>query len=241
MTAPTADLENSIQMALEAAAAANDTAEDVSKLSSDVQAAAGRLDKWGKQMKPVMIGLIAGAGLSIALGGLVYFRTLSEMRTTSAMHVEALSLFSKSVTELQAEVTKLAAMEERMIALETVQAEGFARLDGAMAQNVEALTAAMAPSETEGDKTEGPLPQMLRGLVETVEGNHKKTQETFKAGLSDLQLAMTRMIADGIKTAPAAASASAQQAAAPRPTATKPKKPPVKKAPATSTNPFKYP
>ncbi len=32
MTAPTADLENSIQMALEAAAAANDTAEDVSKL-----------------------------------------------------------------------------------------------------------------------------------------------------------------------------------------------------------------
>ena len=176
-------------------------------------------------MKPVMIGLIAGSGLSIALGGLVYFRTLSEMRTTSAMHVEALSLFSKSVTELQAEVTKLAAMEGRMVALETAQTEGFARLDWAMASNVEAIAAAMDPSEDPGDKAEGPLPQMLRGLVETVEGNHKKTQETFKAGLSDLQLAMTRMIADGIKAAPAAAaSASAQQVAAPRPT-TKPKKP----------------
>jgi hypothetical protein len=100
MSATPTDLENSIQLALEAAAAANDSAEDVARLSADTQAAAARLDDFARVMKPVMMGVVAGAVLAIGLGGLVYLRTLSDMRAATATQTEALTVFSKSVADL---------------------------------------------------------------------------------------------------------------------------------------------
>lgn len=239
MSTTPADLENSIHMALEAAAAANDTAEDVARLASDVNAAAGRLDRWGKQMKPVMLGVAAGAVLAVGLGGLIYMRTLSEMRTATATHIEALAVFSKSMAEVQTQMAGLAALQTEVASLAPAQEAGLARIDAALAEQL----ARHAETMTAAIPTEDPAAsQMLRGVVEAVEGQHKGTRDAFTAGLSDLQLAMTRMLAEELPVKATVAKSASPEAKSPRKSAsasTGKSKP--KAAPKPAPNPFKFP
>lgn len=192
MSTTPAELENSIQLALEAATAANDSAEDVARLSSDTLAAAERLDKFAKGMKPLLMGVVAAAVLCVGLAGLVYLRTLSDMRTATATQIEALTVFSKSVGDLQAQLTALEGLAETMTAIETAQTAGQQRLEEALTQEVTRLSDALA-DKGEDDPA---APQMLRSLSETLQTSHRETREAFAQGLSDLQLALTRMLAD---------------------------------------------
>jgi hypothetical protein len=230
------EIESSIQLALEAAAAANDAASEIETLSSDTQAAAARLDKFAQVMKPVMMGVVAGAVLAILLGGLVYFRTLSEMRVATATHMEALALFSTSVDELKTQVGSLETLGETLTTLQTDQGAAFTALE---AKVETALIAATTEAEADAEEDDAASPldqQMLRSLSDTVEQNHQTTRDTLTQGLSDLQLALSRMLADRpIATATPKATpkpvASAKPRPAPRPTA--------KTRPAA--NPYKYP
>lgn len=231
------EIENSIQLALEAAAAANDAASDIETLSSDTKAAAARLDKFAQVMKPVMMGVVAGAVLAILLGGLVYFRTLSEMRLATATQMEALALFSTSVDDLKAQIGDLETLGETLATLQTEQDAAFAALE-------ETVQAAFQTAASEADvasDTEDASPldrQMLRSLSDTVEQNHQITRDAVTQGLSDLQLALSRMLAER----PVTTAAAAPQAA-PKPVAsTKPRpapRPTAKARPAP--NPYKYP
>ncbi|TQE98290.1 MAG: hypothetical protein FKY71_14610 [Spiribacter salinus] len=238
-TTTPADLENSLQLAIEAAAAANDAANDVATLSSETHAAADRLDKFAQVMKPLMLGLIAGAVLAIALGGLVYFRTLSEMRLATATQTEALALFSTSVGDLQEQVGSLETLGETLATLQTEQDTAFAQLEATV------QTALETPAPVAETKTEGPDPldpQMLRGLSDTVEQNHQQTRDAVIQGLSDLQLAVSRMMADHATAAPAPPPRAAPTPAS----STKPReapKPTAKQAPKArpAPNPYTFP
>ena len=235
-TTPT-EIESSIQLALEAAAAANDAASDIETLSSDTKAAAARLDKFAQVMKPVMMGVVAGAVLAILLGGLVYFRTLSEMRVATATQMEALALFSTSVDDLKTQISDLETLGETLATMQTEQDDAFAALK-------ETVQAAMQPPEPEADATTGaedtsPLDrQMLRSLSDTVEQNHQTTRDADTQGLSDLHLARSRMLADRPVT-----TAVARPHAAPKPVASaKPRPAPRPTAKARPVpNPYKYP
>ncbi len=232
-TTPT-EIESSIQLALEAAAAANDAASDVETLSSETQAAAARLDAFAKVMKPVMMGVVAGAVLAILLGGLVYFRTLSEMRIATATQMEALTLFSTSVDDLKTQIGALETLGDTLATLQTDQDTAFTALEATL------LAALQTATETEDADTEAASPmdsQMLRSLSDTVQQNHQDTRDAVTQGLSDLQLALSRMLVER----PVAATPAPQ--AAPKPVAAAKPRPtprPVAKAKPAS-NPYKYP
>ncbi|WP_417727009.1 hypothetical protein [Roseovarius sp.] len=232
MSTTPAELENSIQLALEAATAANDSAEDVARLSSDTLAAAARLDAFAKGMKPLLLGVVAAAALCIALAGLVYLRTLSDMRTATATQIEALTVFSKSVGDLQAQLTALDGLAEAVTAIEAAQGAGIERLETIMTQETARLVDAMS-----GQNDKDPVaPQMLRSLSESMQASHIETRETFAKGLSDLQLAMSRMLVERHDTAqstPQVSSAPAKSTA----------KTPSRKKPQAraETNPFGFP
>ena len=234
-TTPT-EIESSIQLALEAAAAANDAASDIETLSSDTKAAAARLDKFAQVMKPMMMGVVAGAVLAILLGGLVYFRTLSEMRLATATQMEALALFSTSVDDLKSQIGSLETLGESLTSLQTDQDAAFTALEATVQA---ALSTVEASAETHSEEGSPLDSQMLRSLSDTVEQNHQTTRDAVTQGLSDLQLALSRMLAErpvaaAVVAAPQAAPtpvASAKPRPAPRPTA---KTRPV-------PNPYKYP
>lgn len=233
-TTPPTEIESSIQLALEAAAAANDAASDVESLSSDTQAAAARLDKFAKVMKPMMMGVVAGAVLAILLGGLVYFRTLSEMRLATATQMEALAVFSTSVDELNSQIGSLETLSETLATLQTDQDTAFTELEATLLSALQTVT---ETAEADAEAAASPLDgQMLRSLSENVQQNHQDTRDAVTQGLSDLQLALSRMLADRQAAAPA-------PQAAPKPVASvkpRPKPRPVAKAKPVS-NPYKYP
>lgn len=249
MTAPSADLENSIRLALEAAEAANDTAEEVARLSSDTQAAAERLDRFAKTMKPLVLGTLAGTIAAVAIGGLVYFRTLSDMRTTAATQIEALTLFSKSVTDLQAQVDVIQAMEEQISQLPTAQEGRFNQFEAKLADMEARVTEQISVAATAMAATAEPVPvvddgtnaQMLRSVNETVVQSHQETQAAFVSGLSDLQLAMTRLLADSLSSAAATTAAKPAVAATTPPRKVSAKPSPKRTSAPASKNPFKYP
>ena len=231
MTTSPTELENSIQLALEAATAANDSAEDVARVSSETLAAAARLDKFAKGMKPLLFGVVAAAVLCVALAGLVYLRTLSDMRTATATQIEALTLFSKSVGDLQAQLGALGDMSERVAAIEAAQTAGIERLEAAMMAETARIAEAMAGSEAPA------APQMLRGLVDRFEASHVETRDAFAKGLSDLQLAMTKMLAERPEPVATAAPKIATAPAKPAAKAPARTKPQARAEP----NPFGFP
>lgn len=232
MSATPTDLENSIQLALEAAAAANDSAEDVARLSSETQAAAARLDGFAKVMKPVMMGVVAGAVLAIGLGGLVYLRTLSDMRAATATQTEALTVFSKSVADLQAQLDALDGVNETLAALGPAQAAGFDDLRATLEKQFTEMQTGL--TETETDETNpATTPQMLRSLSERMQESHAATRDDFAAGLSDLQLALTRMLADRPVVQNTEAAAATPRTPAPVRRA--------RPAPRPEPNPFSFP
>lgn len=235
-TTPPTEIESSIQLAIEAAAAANDAAGDVETLSSETKAAAARLDKFAQVMKPVMMGVVAGAVLAIILGGLVYFRTLSEMRLATATQMEALTLFSTSVNDLKAQVGALETLGDTLATLQTDQDTAFTALETK-------LLAALEPADTTGDDTADAGAaldsQMLRSLSDTVQQNHQDTRDAVTQGLSDLQLALSRMLAER----PVAAAPAPAPQATPKPAAAAKSRPTARPAAAAkpAPNPFSYP
>jgi len=232
MNATPTDLENSIQLALEAAAAANDSAEDVARLSADTQAAADRLDGFAKVMKPVMMGVVAGAVLAIGLGGLVYLRTLSDMRTATATQTEALTVFSKSVADLQAQLDALDGVNETLAALGPAQAAGFDDLRATLEAQFTEMQIGLSDAASD-EANPATTPQMLLSLSQSMQESHAETRADFAAGLSDLQLALTRMLADRpvVQKTQSAAAAPSKPAPVRR----------ARPAPRPEPNPFSFP
>lgn len=238
----TNELQEAIKLALEAAEAANDAASEVSRLQSETSAAAARLDRFGARLRPMMIGLLAGAGVSIALGGLVYFKTLAEMRRTSATQIEALAIFQESVTELNGQLEAVAGLSERMAKLEGLSNENRETVMTQLTEMSDQMSSQLGNySDTAGNLQS----QIATTLSERVDAGTQMTVEAMKAGISDLQLALSKMIAAAVTTTPSAANTASKPAAAPaakpRPKTTTTRKTTSKPAPKAEPNPFSFP
>ena len=196
------ELKSSIRLALEAAEAANDASSEIAAMKGDVEAAADRIDRFARSVKPLLIGVLVGSITVIGLGSLMYFRTLSEMRTATATQLEALTMFSTSVTDLNAQLEFVTQMTDHLATYQTSQDEGMTglgdRIDGSAT-----VVATQIAQEAEATRT---------ALSEAIETNGTATQEALVSGMSDLQLALSRMLADGV--APQASSASSTPSSA---------------------------
>ncbi|NVO26323.1 hypothetical protein HJ526_02730 [Donghicola sp. C2-DW-16] len=236
------ELQDTIRLALEAAEAANDAAAEVSRLQSETAAAAARLDRFGARLRPMMIGLLAGAGVSIALGGLVYFKTLAEMRRTSATQIEALAIFQESVTQLNGQLEAVAGLSERLAKLEGINNDNRE----AILTELTSMHDQMASQLGDYSDTAGSLQsQIATTLTERVDAGTQKTVEAMQAGISDLQLALSKMIAAAATSTPPAAAAAKPSAPAPTKRTTSSssssKKTTKKPAPKAEPNPFSFP
>lgn len=228
MTDKPNDLDQSIQLALEAAAAANDTADEVARLTSDTQKAADRLDRFATTFRPVMFGVLAGAFLAIALGGLTYMRTLSEMRQTNATQIEALGIFTTTVRDLQASLSEIDALIADVETLKADQATLLQQFD-----------------ETDAQPQDGAASTVITALITD---QHTQTRETITLAASDLHMALARLIAQQPTApapvpAPAADPATSTQSAQPARRAPAPRSAPTVRPQARPVidNPFSFP
>lgn len=143
-------VESTIQIALEAAEAANAATAEVEALKTANEKAVEKTDAFRKKLTTVVLGALAGSGVAMGLGALVYFKTISEMRRSNATQIEALTLFAESVTELRTALSDLDTLSSQMTtasATMTTTAEGMStEVDGIREQLLEDLAGFQAES-----------------------------------------------------------------------------------------------
>lgn len=245
---PETETPETIRLALEAAEAATDAATEAQGLRSTAETALARLDRSTGRVGPLLIGCLVGSAAVLGLGALFHLRAMEDLRTATAAQIEALALFSTRVGTLDTQLAAVEGMTERLAALETQTAGLLSGVDAGLSQAVESLLEdAAARIEAAGHAQS----QTTTALLDAIAASGTQTTDAVTAAASDLQLALSRMLAAGLPAETAAAQAQAQvQAQAgsdrapappPAPRPARPTAPARPAAAAPAANPFSYP
>lgn len=103
-----------IRRALDAAEAANEAAQDIATLSAAHKAFAEAVMKGQRRNTMFAAGAGAGAMVAIALGGLVYFRSVADLRVAAAVQSEAATLLVEELQQFDHIGDSVTEQQERM-------------------------------------------------------------------------------------------------------------------------------
>lgn len=227
-------LESTIQLALEAAEAANDAAAELTPLKDGITASTARLDITRRFVTRSVAAALGAATLMLVMAALIYFQTLSTLRTTTARQIETLALLTENMAHLDAALGRAADLEASI-----AQLDG---LDERLGAVIDARTEAMQSDILTR------LPEITASAAEIADALDGQLAEIVALN-ADLETALSRLIAAGFdarspNTASAAAGTAPAPAAQPAPA---PKATPDRARPARSTpsrpdpNPFSFP
>lgn len=227
-------LENTIQLALEAAEAANDAAAELTPLRAGIVASNEQLETTRRFVTRSVGAALGAATLMLIMAALIYFQTLFNLRTATASQIETMAMLTANMTELDAVLERAAGLEASI-----TQLEG---LDARLASVIDARTAAMR------DDILANLPEITASAAEIAEALDLQLAEIVALN-ADLEAALSRLIATGFDSTPPGASSSGSGAQAPAST----QAPAPRSAPAPTTgvsrpttsraepNPFSFP
>jgi hypothetical protein len=233
------DLADSIKRALQAASVANDAAEEVAGLSDQSRKAVQDALTSQKRLSAVALGALIGSVVSLGLGGLIYLRSVADLREAAELQaiankaaIEQVQALATAVQSAQGTLTDLGALNDQIAAridglgdrfsgdLSSFAAEASAlqpqfasaiqkHIDDGLTQTRGEILTALAEMEAAAPQTGGADPELIRLL-------------------SDVR--------DRLKT-PTPAKAPAKPSAPAKP---KPKPKPASEQGA-ATSPFRYP
>lgn len=108
MTAyPDDSLSEGITRALQAAEAANDAAGDLAALGAAHRAFADRVTAAQKRTASMATGAMAASAVAMVLSGLVYFRSVADLREAADLQTTAAKLVAEQVTALKENAEKI--------------------------------------------------------------------------------------------------------------------------------------
>ncbi|MEZ5753683.1 MAG: hypothetical protein R3D90_02575 [Paracoccaceae bacterium] len=243
MTGEADETDEGIRRALDAAQAANDAAQDMAELSAAHRAFAEAVMQGQRRNTMLAAGAAAGAAVALVLGGLVYFRSVADLRDAAAVQGDAAKLLVEELKLIDGigdtVAEQQAVMKTDLLAtLETVKDEVRRAAMSAAAPEpappAAEMEAQMAQAIRDGVKTdmEAMRDEILTALAE---------MEMEMAGGGATPAEMTELLA-GVKALVAAGGGGDAAAGSARPA--KPKaKPKAKPAAAVSSgpDPFTYP
>lgn len=121
------DLAQSVKRALEAASVANDAAEEVAGLSDQSRKAIQDAMASQKRLSAIAVGAFIGCVVSLCLGGLLYLRSVADLR--EAAELQALAN-KAAVEQIQALATVVQSAQTSLGDLGTLNDQIAARIDG---------------------------------------------------------------------------------------------------------------
>ncbi|WP_143710431.1 hypothetical protein [Tabrizicola sp. TH137] len=241
------DVSDGIRRALEAAAVANDAAQDLSDLSAAHRKFAEAVIAGQRRNTMIASGALAGSVIAVALGGLVYFRSVADLRLAAAVQSEAAALLVEEVKQIDGIGDRVDEQQAKMAGdllalLEQVKDE--IRIAGAEALKLPETEpvdpAAIAETVQAGLKTE-----LDTRHAEVMEALAEIKVDGIGANMDELRALIAEMKARGTAAAAEAAGATARPAAAPAPAAqtgaARNTRPAARAASAPEPNPFVYP
>ncbi len=250
-------LSDAVGRALEAARLADDAADDVDKIRKANQAMVDKVQKNSSRLMALSVGAFVGAFVALILSGLVYFRTVQDMRETTELQAEAMAQFVSQTAALQ-EVVQQAAVQQGGI--QTT----FELKTRELGDRISAEITAYANDVAEATNMQ---PQMASGVFDELSDQLKAQEEQLLGAIADLDVSMTSIVTESgegvmpetitematlitelqliLADTRAQAEARAQQAAAAsaaaqRPTSTA-SSTSTRRTPAPEPNPFSFP
>lgn len=121
------DLAQSVKRALEAASVANDAAEEVAGLSEQSRKAIQDAMASQKRLSAIAVGAFIGCVISLCLGGLLYLRSVADLR--EAAELQALAN-KAAVEQIQALATVVQSAQTSLGDLGSLNDQIAARIDG---------------------------------------------------------------------------------------------------------------
>lgn len=131
MTGESDETQDSIRRALEAAEAANDAAGDFAQLSAAHKAFAQAVIKGQRRNTAIASGAFLGTLVALGLAGLVYFRSVADLREASEVQATAAELLVEQITRFE---ELMPVVEEKQHELVAVMEESTQRITDAMAK-----------------------------------------------------------------------------------------------------------
>ncbi|WP_096785532.1 DUF2252 family protein [Rhodobacter sp. CZR27] len=244
MTEETDPLSDGIARALSAASAANDAAQDLDQLQAEHRAFVERITLGQRRMQAMSLGILAGAGVAVLLGGLVYFRSVADLREAAEVQAAAGELMISRLTELGEVIGKVEALSGK---LETLEADLKGSIDGVgerIAGDLEGFAQQAAAVEPQfASAIQNHVDQSLAGTRDAllaalgeVDGSLRKAIEAGAGSSPELRSLMEELKAGRRVAAPAPAPARAVAQPA-RPA----RKPVAQPAPKPADNPIRFP
>ncbi|WP_194097003.1 hypothetical protein [Marivivens aquimaris] len=254
-------LTDSINRALESARLADDAAQDIETIKKAHDAFVVKVQQSQKKLGAMAIGALVGGLLATTIAGLIYFRSVNDLRENAELQAEALAAIVAQTAALQEVVTQAGNQQGAMQTVLTSHIdEATERLSAEMALMA---TQAPVPEPEEAGTDDNMVPQMMSGVNDTITAKIDEVHEDLLGAITDLDLSLTNIITETsggmgdetraqmtemigeLRTAIAAAqTAAARPAPAPTPTPTRAAtttRPAPRPAPAPAPNPFSIP
>lgn len=237
-----------IRRALAAAEVANDAAQDLAELSAAHRAFAEAVIKGQRRNTMIASGALAGSVVAVVLGGLVYFRSVADLRMAAAVQSEAAALLVEEVKQIDGIGDRVDEQQAKMAGdllalLEQVKDE--IRIAGAEALKLPEA-APMGPEIADAvragvkEDIEAAKTELMTALAEIEVNGGGAHLDELKALITELSLRGATAGRDGAAPASASAPGQTQTQAAPA-TPARNTRPATRAASAPEPNPFVYP
>lgn len=241
MSSDKPELENAIRIAIEAADAANSSAADIAEMKRQYTDAASQMESQRKNFTYFSLGVMGSLVVVVGACGFIFFKTMSESKRTNATSIEALNVLTQNVSEIRTTLAEINTVNENMVAFVQSQETAMGELSGEIRDLSATLTQEIATMANEAVSMQ---PQFATTIQEQVNTKITDLQSETAAQIADLQVALSKMLAQGFSTLPstqAKAPVRATPTAPKRATTSTPKKTAKKAAPRPPSNPFKFP
>lgn len=239
-------IAEAVDRALEAVRMADDAAEDIEAMRKEQNAFVEKVKANTKNVSALAIGAFAGAAVAVVLSGLVYFRSVKDLRENAELQAETLAQILSQTAALQ-EVVVQAGNQQGTLTNDIRQSisEATERLSSEMGSFAEDIA--------------GFQPQMATGLNDEITSQIGQLRTDLMGAVADLDLSLTGLISTGstggspeamteltalvgeLRTAIAQAAPRAvpSQSSTPRRSSSSTRSSSAQRAP--ETNPYSYP
>lgn len=233
-------ITEAIKRALDAAEAANFAAEDIARISDAHRTFADEVARGQKRSAALAGGAALGALLGLGLGGLIWFRSVADLREAGEVQAMAAELLVEQVTRFDAMLDDAQSREARVeaaLAAMTRQAS----LDLAkLGREQKPMDAQVATAIRDGVKQDlgAVKDEVLAAIASAPAGGSMVDSPEMKVLLEELHAMVKEAVTlNAAAPAPSAEAAAPQAAAAPKPRP----KPAARAAKPAEPDPFVYP
>ncbi len=190
-TDSTEELAEAVRSALKAAQLADDAAADIESLKAENAAFIRGTQSLSKKMSALAIGAMAGAFIAVTLSGLVYFRSVKDLRENAELQAQLLAEI----------LTQTAALEEVVVQAGNQQGSVVREISTEIANATDRLSAEMASYATDlssfQPQTTTGMGDEIAGSIDTLNGTVISDMETLRSdilgAIGDLEMSMTEV------------------------------------------------